>query len=119
MPEGEPQPEHRKHEYDLGSELSERFPNLLRHSPLILILAAAPDATIVAATQFAADAVGCPHGELIGHAAVSHPVRLGLSRPNETSASAPEVLPLARAVQTGEVVRDELWWLRRPDGGAR
>ena len=116
---GEPHPEGQERRPKVGPELGELLPSLLQHAPVVLIVAAAPDATIVAATQFAAEAVGRPLADLVGQPAGIHPARLGLSRPNETDATAPEVLPLARAVQAGETVRDELWLLRRADGDSR
>ena len=101
------------------AELPDLFRSLLQHSPVVLIVATAPDAMIAVATELTAEAIGRPLAALIGQPAEAHPARLGLTRPNENAGTAPESLPLARAVRAGETIRDELWWLRRADGETR
>jgi PAS domain S-box-containing protein len=89
---------------------------LMAHIPEGITIADAPDVTIRRVSRYGCELAGRPREVLEGVPASEQPGTWHIySLPDERLA-APEDLPLTRAVQQGEVVRNEEWMLRRPDG---
>jgi PAS domain S-box-containing protein len=92
---------------------------LLEHVPEgITIVAGPPDFPVVANSRLAAEMLQRPPAALRGRPAGHHVEQFGLFMADGCTRPAPEQLPLYRAAQLGQRVRDEHWVIRRPDGTA-
>jgi PAS domain S-box-containing protein len=88
---------------------------LLEHIPMAVIIADAPDARVRRMSRFRLGLAGASEEAVIGMPAEQHTTALHVSHPDGSPADSSE-LPLARAIQKGEIVRDEEWHYKRPDG---
>jgi PAS domain S-box-containing protein len=88
---------------------------LLEHIPMAVIIADAPDARVRRMSRYRLRMAGASEETSIGVPAEQHPAEFRISHPDGSPADASE-LPLARAIQTGEIVRDEEWRYTCPDG---
>jgi PAS domain S-box-containing protein len=88
---------------------------LLDHIPMAVIIADAPDARVRRASQYCVRLAGESAETPIGVPAEQHPIAFRISHPDGSPADASE-LPLARAIQEGEIIHDEEWRYTRPDG---
>jgi PAS domain S-box-containing protein len=89
---------------------------LLEFVPEGITIADAPDVTIRHVSRFGRELTGRSADDLEGSPASEHPARWGLFQQDGRTPAAPEELPLTRATCRGELVVDEEWILRRPDG---
>lgn len=92
------------------------FESLIAYIPEGITIAEAPDTTIVAVSKHGQLIAGRDLGELTGKPAKDHPDQWQVYHLDGETLAAPEELPLTRATKSGEVVSDEEWLLRRPDG---
>jgi PAS domain S-box-containing protein len=88
---------------------------LMEHVPTGITIADAPDATIRMISRYGRELTGRSPASLTAISYEQHPSRWGILREDGT-VPAPHELPLTRAIEHGEVVRDEEWLLKRPDG---
>ena len=89
---------------------------LLRFIPEGLTIATAPDVEILAVSDFGRQLTGRTERDLIGEAAEQHPTSWQIYHLDGRTLARPEELPLTRATVEGEVVVNEPWILRKPDG---
>jgi two-component system CheB/CheR fusion protein len=89
---------------------------MIEHIPMGIILADVPDVTIRAVSRFGQKLIGRSESEIMGIPADQHAQRLRMYREDGVTPAESEELPLTRATQRGEIVRDEVWVLGRPDG---
>jgi PAS domain S-box-containing protein len=89
---------------------------MIEHIPMGIIIADAPDVIIRAVSRFGRELIGRGDGSIMGVPVDQHAQRFKMYREDGAPAKSEE-LPLTRATQRGEVIRDEVWVLRRPDGG--
>jgi PAS domain S-box-containing protein len=91
---------------------------VLEYIPEGITIADAPDARIRLVSRFGLELLRRPWEHVYGLSADEQASRLPMYRPdNDTPVPAAE-MPLTRAVRNGEVVREEEWILRRPDGSS-
>jgi PAS domain S-box-containing protein len=90
---------------------------LMEYVPEGITIADAPDVNIHMVSKFGIQLTGRPQEELKGIPAERHVKQWDILHPDGTTPALPEELPLIRATQKGEVVMDEEWVIRRPDGG--
>ncbi|HEY3451780.1 MAG TPA: PAS domain S-box protein [Myxococcales bacterium] len=88
---------------------------MLENIPIGITLADASEARILAVSRYGCEVAGQPVESVLGLASADYAERFGLLRSDGTPARNEE-LPLTRAVQRGEYVRDEEWILQRSDG---
>ncbi|MDR3719665.1 MAG: PAS domain S-box protein [Bryobacteraceae bacterium] len=88
---------------------------LLEHIPMAVVIADAPDGRVRRMSRYRLRMAGASEETSIGVPAGQHPAEFRISHPDGSPADASE-LPLARAIQKGEIVRDEEWRYTRPDG---
>jgi PAS domain S-box-containing protein len=91
---------------------------LLEYLPIAITIADAPDGRVRSVNRAAVEMGGAGQSPAIGAPAEEHPAAFRLSHPDGRAVEASE-LPLARAIQKGELVRDEEWRYTRPDGIAK
>jgi PAS domain S-box-containing protein len=89
---------------------------LMEYVPEGITLADAPDVTIRRVSHYGQQLTGRPAAVLEGIPVEEHAEKWGIFYTDGITPANWEVLPLTRAVQKGEVVTDEEWMLRRPDG---
>lgn len=89
---------------------------LMEHVPEGITIAAAPDVRIVRVSRHGQELTGQQAEAIEGIPADKHPEVWGLYREDGIALAKPEELPLTRATLSGEVVRNEVWMLHRPDG---
>lgn len=91
---------------------------LFEHIPEGITIAEAPDVTIRRVSRFGEVMTGRSRDRLEGIPADDHPDAWGLFHADGVTAAVAAELPLTRATQSGEVVTDEEWVMKRPDGTA-
>lgn len=89
---------------------------LFEHIPEGITIADAPDVSIRRVSRFGETIAGRTRQTLEGIPADKHPDTWALFHTDGVTPATPEELPLTRATQEGEVVTDEEWIIRRPDG---
>jgi PAS domain S-box-containing protein len=89
---------------------------VMSHVPEGITIADAPDVRIRMVSSYGASLTGRAHGELEAITADSHPEAWDLFWADGVTRARPEDLPLTRATVSGEIVKDEEWVIRRPDG---
>jgi PAS domain S-box-containing protein len=87
---------------------------LMAYIPEGITIADAPDVRVRMVSRYGLELVQRDAHELVGPAD-SHPTSWGIFRLDGTKPTSDE-LPLTRAVLKGEVISNEPWILRRPDG---
>jgi PAS domain S-box-containing protein len=90
---------------------------MIEHIPMGIIIADVPDVTIRAVSRFGRELIGRGDGSIMGIPADQHAQRFKMYREDGVTPAQSEELPLTRATQRGEIIRDEVWVLGRPDGG--
>lgn len=99
------------------AEKSQRvFDAMMEHIPLGITIADAPDVTVRAVSRFGRELTGRPREEIEGIPVSLHADRWDIYSADGVTPARNEDLPLTRATQKGEVVREEEWVLRRADG---
>jgi two-component system, chemotaxis family, CheB/CheR fusion protein len=89
---------------------------MIEHIPMGIIIADAPDMTIRAISRFGREQIGSTHGAIMSLPVDQYAQRFKMYRDGEVTPAKSEDLPLTRATQRGEIIRDEIWFLDRPDG---
>jgi two-component system, chemotaxis family, CheB/CheR fusion protein len=89
---------------------------MIEHIPMGIIIADAPDVTIRAVSRFGLELIGRSDSEIMGIPIDKHSQRFKMYRDDGMTLAGSEELPLTRATQGGEIVRNEIWVLGRPDG---
>ena len=89
---------------------------LMRYVPEGITIADAPDVRIRMVSDYGAWLTGRPHSALEAISADAHPDAWGIYHADGVTKARPEELPLTRATVAGEVVKDQEWIVRRPDG---
>ncbi len=89
---------------------------LMEHIPMGITIADAPDVTIRAVSRFGRELTGKPGSQLEGIPVNRHVEQWDIYRADGATPATNEELPLTRATQKGEIVRDEVWVLGRGDG---
>jgi PAS domain S-box-containing protein len=89
---------------------------MIEHIPIGIIIADAPDVTIRAVSRFGLELMGRRDSAIIGVPADQHSLYFRMYHSDGGPPARIEELPLTRATQRGEVIRDEIWVLGRPDG---
>ncbi len=99
------------------AEERERILNaMMEHIPLGITIADAPDVTIRAVSRYGRELTGRPRERLENIPVDKHVEQWEIYHANGVTPAANEELPLTRATQQGEIVRDEEWVLGRSDG---
>ena len=89
---------------------------LLERLPMGIVVASAPEMTIQSVSRFGLEVTGQSESALIGLTIEEFLERWTFFQADGVTRAQPESLPLTRAAERGEVVRNELWFLSRPDG---
>jgi two-component system, chemotaxis family, CheB/CheR fusion protein len=89
---------------------------MIEHIPMGIIIADAPDVTVRAISRFGMELIGLRDSEIMGIPVDKHAQRFKMYREDGVTPAKGEELPLTRATQLGEVIREEVWVLGRPDG---
>jgi PAS domain S-box-containing protein len=89
---------------------------IMEYVPEGITVADGPDVTIRMVSRHGVELAGRPADRLVGEADAGHPETWNILHPDTDTYARPEELPLTRAVRQGEVVTNEEWRLRRPDG---
>jgi PAS domain S-box-containing protein len=89
---------------------------LFEHIPEGITIADAPDVTIRRVSRFGEAITGRQRASLEQIPADDHPAAWGLFHLDGVTPAAADELPLTRATRAGEVVTDEEWIIRQPDG---
>ena len=89
---------------------------LFEHIPEGITIADAPDVTIRRVSRFGELLTGRSRDRLEDIPAEDHPDAWGLFHADGVTPATASELPLTRATQRGEVVTDEEWVIKRPDG---
>jgi PAS domain S-box-containing protein len=91
---------------------------VLEYIPEGITIADAPDATIRLVSRFGLELLRRPWDQVYGLSADQQASQLPMLRPDGDTPAPAADLPLTRAVRNGDVVREEEWFLRRPDGSS-
>jgi PAS domain S-box-containing protein len=89
---------------------------LMDYVPEGIMIADAPNVTIRRVSRYGRELVGRSAEAFEGLPVEEHASKWDVFLADGITPATSEVLPLSRAVQQGEVVTDEEWVLRRPDG---
>lgn len=92
------------------------FLAMMDHIPMGITIADAPDVTIRAVSRYGRELTGQPRDEIEGIPVDLHVERWHIFRSDGVTPATNEELPLTRATQQGEVVREEEFVIGRPDG---
>lgn len=88
---------------------------LMEHIPEGITIASAPDVNLKMVSRFGLEMTGRPEGELLHVSFGNIAERCRLFHPDGRR-PADEELPLSKAVQKGETIKNEQWVLERTDG---
>jgi two-component system, cell cycle sensor histidine kinase and response regulator CckA len=88
---------------------------ILEHIPDGVGIADAPDARVRMVSRWGAEMAGHPQRDFLNLSPKEHTAQWGVMDAHGTPAAWDE-LPMTRAVRKGELVANEEWMLRRPDG---
>lgn len=89
---------------------------LMEYVPEGITIADAPDVHIRMISKYGVQLTERPREILEGIPSEAHAEKWDLFHPDGVTPATPEELPLTRATQKGEVVMDEEWIIRRPNG---
>jgi two-component system CheB/CheR fusion protein len=89
---------------------------MIEHIPMGILIADAPDVTIRAASRFGREVIGRDESSIMGMPVDGHAHSFKMYREDGATPAQSEELPLTRATQRGETIRNEIWVLGRPDG---
>lgn len=89
---------------------------MMEHIPMGITIADAPDVTIRAVSRFGRELTGRSPEQIEGISVDLHPERWNVYHADGATPATNEELPLTRATQKGEIIRDEVWVLGREDG---
>jgi PAS domain S-box-containing protein len=89
---------------------------MMEHIPMGIVIADAPNVKICAVSRHGRELTGRKRQQVEGIPVGHLSQRWEIYRADGVTPARDEELPLARATQKGEVVRDEVWVLGRPDG---
>lgn len=88
---------------------------LMQHIPDGITIASAPDVNLKMVSRFGLEMAGRPEEELLHVSFGDIAEKWNLFHPDGRR-PADEELPLSKAVQKGEIIKNEQWVLERPDG---
>jgi two-component system CheB/CheR fusion protein len=98
-----------------AKERESAMSSMIEHIPMGIIIADAPDVTIRAVNRFGRELIG--RGDnAIGMSVDQYAQRFNMYREDGVTPAKSEDLPLTRATRQGEIVRNEVWIIGRPDG---
>jgi PAS domain S-box-containing protein len=89
---------------------------LMEYVPEGITIADAPDVSIRRVSRYGQQLMGRPLEAIEGIPVAEHAQKWDIFYADGITPASNEVLPLTRAVQQGEIVTNEEWVLRRPDG---
>jgi len=89
---------------------------VIEYIPIGIIIADAPDVTIRAVSRFGQELIGRGDSAIMGIPADQRAQRFKMYQDDGATPAQSEELPLTRATQRGDIIRDEVWVLGRPDG---
>ena len=89
---------------------------MMRHIPMGIIIADAPDVTIRAVSRFGGELIGLSDSAIMGIPLDKQAKGFLMYRADGVTPAQSDELPLTRATQRGEIIQDEVWVLGRPDG---
>ena len=89
---------------------------LMEYVPEGVTIADAPDVRIRMVSRAGQALTGKEYGDLVGIPVTQHINRWDIYRADGVTQASNDELPLTRATQEGETIRDEIWVLGRPDG---
>ena len=89
---------------------------MMEHIPMGIAIAEAPDVLIKAVSRCGRELTGKPPEQIEGIPIGQHAEKWQIFRADGKTPASNEDLPLTRATQKGEVVKDEEWVIGRPDG---
>jgi two-component system CheB/CheR fusion protein len=89
---------------------------MIEHIPMGIIITDTPDVTIRAVSRFGRELIGLSDSAIMGIPVDQHAQRFKMYREDGVTPAKSKELPLTRATQRGEIIRNEVWVLGRPDG---
>lgn len=89
---------------------------IMEYIPEGITIAGAPDSIVRMVSRYGRELIGRPREQIEGISVAERAEKWGLLHADGVTRAVNEELPLTRATLGGEVVRDEEWVLRRPDG---
>jgi PAS domain S-box-containing protein len=89
---------------------------MIDHIPMGIIIADAPDVTIRAVSRFGRDQIGLSDNAIVGMPVDQVAQRFEFYGSDGKTSAPNEELPLTRATQQGEIIRDEVWILGSMNG---
>ena len=89
---------------------------MMEHIPLGITIADAPDVRIRTVSRYGRELTQKPRQQIEGIAVDQHAERWQIFSADGITPASNEILPLTRATQKGEVVKNEEWVLGSPDG---
>src|SRR5262245_28775129 len=89
---------------------------MIEHIPMGIVIADAPDVSIRAVSRFGMQLIGHDDSGFMGIPVTQHGQRFKMYWKDGITPAKSEELPLTRATQRGEIIRNEVWVLVRPDG---
>ena len=101
----------------LRAESGQRTLNaVLEHIPEGVAIADAPDARVTVVSRWGAKMAGAESEDLVNLAPPEQMAKWGVYHSDGLTPASWEELPMTRATVKGELVSDEEWFIRRPDG---
>ena len=89
---------------------------MMEHIPMGITIADAPDVRIRAVSRYGQELTGRPREQIEGIAVEQHSAQWGIFRADGVTPATNEDLPLTRATQQGELVKEEVFVIAQPDG---
>jgi two-component system CheB/CheR fusion protein len=89
---------------------------MIEHIPMGIVIADAPDVTIRAVSRFGRELIGQTDSAIMGMPIDKHVQRFKMYRDDGVTEATGKEMPLTRATRAGEIVQNEVWVLKRPDG---
>jgi PAS domain S-box-containing protein len=99
-----------------SDERRRTFDAMMEHIPMGITIADVPDATISAVSRYGLEMARKPREQLEGIPLNQYAAKWEVFHPDGITPAMHEALPLTRAVQKGELVKQEEWVIGRPDG---